>query len=73
MKEKIEQAFNLVRESEELGRGSCSTVDECFSDEELIEDIEEYFEDTPFETAQDYFKFSLRVENIRSERENEYF
>jgi hypothetical protein len=69
------EAFDLIRNSEELGRGSCSTYDECYSDEELMEDLEEHISDMEVEhdTPQKVFEFYLMIEGIRSEREREMY
>jgi hypothetical protein len=34
-----EDLVKTIRESKDLGRGSCSWVDECLTDEELVEHL----------------------------------
>lgn len=68
----VNEVFKMIRESEELGEGSMSTFDECYTDEELLEDLREHCSDLPVTTtAKDVFKFYLQIEGIRKERDNE--
>lgn len=50
------------RNSKTFGRGSCSTIDECMSDEELLEDLQN------FETFEDAWSLYVEVEQIHWER-----
>jgi hypothetical protein len=36
----LQQAIKAVRASDKIGRGTCSTYDECYDDEELADHIE---------------------------------
>lgn len=67
--DKIRETFNLIKNSEEFGKGSCSTIDECWTDGELMQNIESYFKVFPEETPQDYFNFQLDLEAERNSRD----
>ena len=41
----VEIGFSLIRSSRVLGKDTCSSMDECFSDKELREHLEEEFDD----------------------------
>lgn len=38
--ERANNLLKIVRASKALGHGSCSTIDECYSDEDLIDEYE---------------------------------
>ena len=69
--ELVEKTLNLIRDSEELGAGSCSAIDECYTDDELREVIVDELTLNPLATAKDVFDSLLEIERIRVERENE--
>lgn len=79
MEDKIQETFNLIRNSETFGEGSCTTIDECYTDSELLEDIREFFNpkegscvDIPNQMPQDYFKWQCKLEGIFWERQGLY-
>jgi hypothetical protein len=37
--EKLKQAVEAIRNDELVGRGSCTSIDECYSDDELSEEL----------------------------------
>ena len=51
-----------IRNSVSLGTGSCSTVDECLTDEELREELRE------FDTFKEAWDFLIECEEIHWER-----
>lgn len=71
----IEQIIKVVRESEELGEGSCSYIDECFNDVELTEEITETIEALEagniIATVKSVFDELLRIEKLRFEHDRE--
>ena len=69
--ELVEKAFNLIRNSEELGRGSCSSIDECFTDDELRKAIVGEIIENPTANAKDIFDSILEFENIRNSYERD--
>lgn len=54
--ETAEAAFKRIRESTELGPGSCSGIDECYEDSELMEEIYEVLEGKPDATPEEIFQ-----------------
>lgn len=69
-KEKAQQLLATVRASKALGHGSCSSVDECDTDEALLEQYTESFENG--ESAEQIIKFTLNVEQCFWERNGLY-
>jgi thymidine kinase len=41
----MEDIIKAIRNDPQIGTGSCSVIDECFSDEELVEFINEFHPD----------------------------
>ncbi len=73
----IEKTLKLIRESEELGLNSCSSVDECMTDHELLDDIQTFFDaepnvDIPNKRPEDYFNWMCELEKIFWERNGIY-
>lgn len=65
--DKAQNLLNIVRNSAALGRGSCSSVDECQSDEELLVEYTEAFKNG--ETAKQIIEWSATIEQVFWERE----
>ena len=69
----VQEAFDLIRNSENLGRDSMSTFDECYTDAELLEDLREHCSDlTDKTTAKDVYEFYEMIEGVRLERDHEF-
>lgn len=64
--EKAKQLLAVVRASGALGRGSCSTIDECYEDADLLDEYEtELFSgSTPVKIV----KWAIEMEGIYWER-----
>ena len=67
----VKETFDLIRNSNEIGRNTCSTYDECYSDEELMEDLRDHVSDMEDTTPQKVYEFYLMIEGIRNERERD--
>jgi len=70
----VEAGIAMVRASKELGPGSCSIFAECYSDEELAEDIEASVASGSYDKQQTplgLLRFCLEWEADRREREDE--
>ena len=63
------EVFDAIRNSETLGRGSCSTIDECYSDTELKQQIFEYLVDNTYTDAKTAIAFYERIEAVHAERD----
>ena len=59
-----EAMMEAVRSHPKIGRGSCSTIDECFSDKELIEALQE----NGCKTEAEAVNFALEYEGLRIEQ-----
>lgn len=59
----IMDALKRIRESEELGAGSCSVIDECREDSEVIEEILDVLAEKPLATVEEIFQDVLSWEN----------
>ena len=55
---------NAIREYEMVGRGSCTSIDECFSDQELIDCLN----DSGVKTEEDAVKWALDHEGLWLEK-----
>lgn len=66
------EIFEAVRNDEKLGRGSCSTYDECYEDDELKGEITEDLAEGTYSTVKSALKWFKKLEGIRAERENEF-
>jgi hypothetical protein len=49
-----------------------SFIDECWTDEELSEDIRKHFEKNPESTPQEYLEFLIDVDKVDKERDSWY-
>lgn len=65
MSELINESFNKIRNSEELGIHSLSTIDEFYDDAELKELIEETILEYDCETSGEVFDVILQCEPER--------
>ena len=63
----VETIYKEVRSGEEFGRGSCTYIDECFSDEELKKEISEMV-DEGYNMLQ-MLKIWRKVASVHAERE----
>jgi hypothetical protein len=66
------EAFELVRNSKVVGKDSMSFIDECWTDEELSEDIRKHFEKNPESTPQEYLELLIAVDKVDKERDSWY-
>jgi hypothetical protein len=59
----MDPRVKMIRENEVIGSGSCSTIDECISDAELVEMMEEHnvTVDDVIEWAYDYEGLQLEA------------
>jgi Arc/MetJ family transcription regulator len=76
MSQLVEDCLKRIRTSEELGEGSCSSVDECQTDdelrEEILEEIELLGDNATVETVfQNILKMDNDIMDIMRERESE--
>lgn len=63
----IEAAFKAVREDRHIGRGSCSSVDECMTDEELKAEIVRLIAGVKYPSATQVLREMWGVERVRLE------
>lgn len=66
-----QDVLNLIRNSESLGVDSCSTFDECYSDEELMEEIRVEYQDAPDLSPQRMLQLFEGREGLYWENEQE--
>ena len=59
---------NAIRTHEKVGRGTCTTIDECYSDEELRTVLEE----DEVKSTEDVIRWALEIEGIRIEQSLNY-
>jgi hypothetical protein len=73
MSQLVEDCLKRIRTSEELGEGSCSSVDECQTDDELREEILEEIEllGDNATVFQNILKMDNDIMDIMRERESE--
>ena len=62
-----QEMIAAVRADAEVGRGSCSVIDECYGDRELAEALA----DADIDTARDAVAWARDVERLFREREQE--
>ncbi len=62
--------FEALRNDSEIGRGTCSTIDECMSDDELKSSISENLTQGNYVDAKSALKWEKMLEGIRRERED---
>lgn len=48
----IDKRIEAIRSNERVGRGTCTTIDECYSDQELIEALDNAEVTTPLDAVQ---------------------
>ena len=58
----IEYIIDAIRADKKIGRGSCSSVDECQTDEELRESIKRNLADGAFRTVKGGLAFYKKCE-----------
>jgi hypothetical protein len=64
------EIFEAIRNDSEIGRGTCSTVDECESDEELRQRIFNDLTEGTYVDVKSALKWEKMIEGIRRERED---
>lgn len=70
----VEAIFNALRADENLGRGSCSSLDECITDDELKADIiEELAEGECYTNVKTALAWYSRLEDAFNERDGGIF
>lgn len=68
--ETAKQLLEVVRASKALGRGSCSTIDECYSDEDLLEEYKTELGNGS--TPSKIVKWAVELEGVYWERQGLY-
>jgi hypothetical protein len=69
--ERTKRIIKLVREHPKLGRGSCSTYDECYDDPELAAYIEEFhFDGTDEEVLAELIETESAYWDVQEDHEN---
>lgn len=63
----MQEMIAAVRADVKVGRGSCSVIDECYSDRELAE----VFTEAGIDTVKDAVAWARDTENLFREREQE--
>lgn len=63
----MQEMIAAVRADVKVGRGSCSVIDECYSDHELAE----VFTEAGIDTVKDAVTWARNTENLFREREQE--
>lgn len=58
------ELIKSVRSHPKLGRGSCSTIDECWSDKELLEE----FDKEGIKTPQEAVSWAMEYEGLQREQ-----
>ncbi len=66
------EIFEALRNDENLGRGTCSTIDERMSDDELRAQIFEDLTEGTYKDVKSAIKWERKIEGIRNERENDF-
>ena len=64
-----EEIVNAIRSDESVGRGSCSSFDEAYTDSELVE----YFTQRKCQTTEDVLNLAYNVESVQFERLRESY
>lgn len=59
----LDEAVKAVRSDPKVGRGTCSTVDECLTDDELKADLRKKY--TPGMTVEQVVRLVRKFEKIR--------
>ena len=60
----MDERVKAIREHELIGRGSCSTIDECYSDADLVELFDTYNVKTP----QEAIAWAIKQESLCHEQ-----
>lgn len=68
----LDEIFQAIRKSELLGKGSCSSVDECHTDAELKETIAEGLASGTYKTVQGALDWFVYLESVFWERQGMY-
>ncbi len=61
----MENAIRRIRQSDEVGEGSCTDIDECYSDEELAELITELMENKDNPAVEEIFQEIVGMQELR--------
>jgi len=66
------ELIDVVRSDKVVGKGTCTTVDECMNDRELISDFVEFIIDQADRKQVDkYVRYLRQCEKLRREREGD--
>jgi hypothetical protein len=63
-----DEIFTAIRSHELLGKGSCSSVDECMTDDELRADIARSIESGSYRSVQEAIDIAIYIETVFWER-----
>jgi hypothetical protein len=65
----VDDRVKAIRDDKKVGRGTCTTIDECYSDEELIAELNEEGVKTPADAVKWAHELEgLRIENALNHR-----
>lgn len=63
-----QEIIDAVRSDRTIGRGTCSSVDECYDNSELVAEFHEYGK-----SLRQFILFLKKIEKIRQERINDTY